>query len=338
MRLLACRARLEVREPLSCVLGDQLRVCDAGSAEFYDLPMAQVEANGITIEYEQYGSGDPLLLVMGLGGQLTDWPEGFVDELVGAGFQVTVFDNRDIGLSSEFDWVPTSPVMAWLCSLACRMLKSFYTIVDMAADAAGLLDARGIESAHVVGMSMGGMIAQQLTIDFPAKVCSLTSIMSNPGDGKSGRIAAKVMAKMARMPDPTYENAADRSVESFQLWSSPHFDPEVHRARSQASVERSFRPMGTARQTVAIMASPDRTPGLGQVTVPTLVIHGLVDTLVKPSGGIATSKAVPDSTLLMFPDMGHDLPEPRWADMVAAIRANADAAAPAATAAPALAG
>jgi pimeloyl-ACP methyl ester carboxylesterase len=285
--------------------------------------MAQAQANGITIEYEQFGEGEPLLLVMGLGGQLTDWPRGFIDQLVAAGFQVTVFDNRDIGHSTEFDWVPPKQVRAVVGTLAKRPPKAGYTIPDMAADAAGLLDALGIESAHVVGMSMGGMIAQQLTIDFPGKVRSLTSIMSNPGDGKSGRIAGKVMAKMARLPEPTRETAADRSVESFQLWSSPHFNPAEHRERSQNSIDRSFRPVGTQRQTTAIMASPDRTPGLGKVTVPTLVIHGLVDKLVKPSGGIATAAAVPNSTLLMFPDMGHDLPAPRWTEMVGAIRRNA---------------
>jgi pimeloyl-ACP methyl ester carboxylesterase len=289
--------------------------------------MAQVQANGITIEYEQHGeSGEPLLLVMGLGGQLTDWPDGFLQGLVSAGFQVTVFDNRDIGLSTEFDWEPPKQIRSILKALARRPVPAGYTVVDMAADAAGLLDALGIASAHVVGMSMGGMIVQQLTIDFPQKVRSLTSIMSNPGDGKSGRIAGKVMTKMARMPEPTRETAADRSVESFKLWSSPHFDPEAHRERSQSSIERSFRPVGTARQTTAIMASPDRTAGLGKVTVPTLVVHGLVDLLVKPSGGIATAAAVQDSTLLMFPDMGHDLPEPRWDDMIGAIRRNADEA------------
>ena len=289
--------------------------------------MAQVQANGITIEYEQHGQGgEPLLLVMGLGGQLTDWPEGFVNGLVGAGFHVTVFDNRDIGLSTELDWEPPKQIRSILKAMAGRPVKAGYTVVDMAADTAGLLDALGIEAAHVVGMSMGGMISQQLTIDFPEKVRSLTSIMSNPGDGKSGRIAGKVMAKMARMPEPTRETAADRSVESFALWSSPHFDPDVHRARSQASVDRSYRPVGVARQTTAIMASPDRTDGLGKVTAPTLVVHGLVDRLVKPSGGIATAAAVPESTLVMYPDMGHDLPEPRWDDMIGAIRRNADAA------------
>ncbi|MFT4657474.1 MAG: pimeloyl-ACP methyl ester carboxylesterase [Candidatus Aldehydirespiratoraceae bacterium] len=286
--------------------------------------MAQAQANGITIEYQQFGEGEPLLLVMGLGGQLTDWPQGFIDLLAAAGFQVTVFDNRDIGLSTEFDWVPPKQAKAVLGSLAKRPPKVGYTIIDMAADAAGLLDVLGIDSAHVVGMSMGGMIAQQLTIDFPGKVRSLSSIMSNPGDGKSGRIAGKVMMKMARLPEATIEDAADRSVESFKLLGGPHFDPVAHRAQTQASVERSFRPVGTQRQTAALLASPDRTPGLREVTAPTLVVHGLLDKLVKPSGGIATAAAIPNSTLLMFPDMGHDLPAPRWSEMVEAIRRNAN--------------
>ncbi|MEM1332133.1 MAG: alpha/beta hydrolase [Actinomycetota bacterium] len=286
--------------------------------------MAQVEANGITIEYEQYGSGEPLLLVMGLGGQLVDWPVGFVDELVAAGFQVTAFDNRDIGLSTEFDWEPPHPRTAFLKTLVKRPPDTGYTIVDMAADAAGLLDALDIESAHVVGMSMGGMIAQQLTIDFPEKVRSLTSVMSNPGDGKTGRVTAKTAAVMARLPEPTRESAVERSLALWKVIGGDHFDPIRHRELVEASVARSFRPAGTARQTAAIMASPDRTPGLRDVTVPTLVVHGLLDTLVKPSGGIATAAAVPGSRLLMLPDMGHDLPEPRWAEMAAAIRQNAD--------------
>ncbi len=261
---------------------------------------------------------------MGVGGQLTDWPDGFVDVLVDAGFQVTVFDNRDIGLSTEFDWQPPTQTKAVLSALAKRPPKAGYLLTDMAADAAGLLDALGIEAAHVVGMSMGGMIAQQLTIDHPTRVRSLTSIMSHPGDGKSGRIAGRTLAAMARMPIPTLETAVQRSIDSFLLFAGPHFDPEVHRERSEASVARSFRPKGTARQTAAIMASPDRTPGLREVAVPTLVIHGMVDTLVKPSGGIATAAAVPHSRLVMYPDMGHDLPEPRWQEMVDAIRRNAD--------------
>lgn len=292
--------------------------------------MASTQANGITIEYEQYGdpSGDPLLLVMGLGGQLVDWPVEFVEQLAAAGFHVTAYDNRDIGLSTEFDWEPPSQTRTVLGALARRPVDAGYTLVDMAADGVGLLDALGIDSAHLVGMSMGGMIAQQITIDRPERVRSLTSIMSNPGDGKSGRIAAKVMRKMARRPKPTRENAVENSLQLFDLISGPHWNADEHRVRAEGSVARSFRPIGVARQTASIMASPDRTPGLARVTVPTLVIHGLVDTLVKPSGGVATANAVPHSRLLMFPDMGHDLPRPRWGEMITAIRQNADRAAP----------
>ncbi|MGI9644478.1 MAG: alpha/beta fold hydrolase [Ilumatobacteraceae bacterium] len=288
--------------------------------------MAAVDANGITIEYETIGSGEPLLLVMGLGGQLTDWPDDFVAELADQGFQVVVFDNRDAGLSTEFDWEPPTQWKSLAGALAKRPPKAEYHLNDMAADAAGLLDALEIDSAHVVGMSMGGMIGQQLTIDHPSRVRSLTSIMSNTGDGKNGRPAAKLMAKIARMEPPTRQNAAQRSVENFLLFSGPHYDREEHLLRAKVSVERSFRPVGVARQTAAIMASPDRTVGLGAVTAPTLVVHGMVDTLVKPSGGIATARAVPGSRLVMYPDMGHDLPRPRWTEMIAAIHRNAERA------------
>lgn len=288
--------------------------------------MASIESNGITIEYEVCGSGDPLLLVMGLGGQLTDWPEGFVAGLTEHGFQVITFDNRDIGLSTEFSWDPPTQVKSVLGMMAHRPPKADYHLSDMAADAVGLLDALGIASAHVVGMSMGGMIAQTVAIEHPTRVRSLTSIMSNTGDRKNGKIAGKLLTKIARMPKPTRETAVQRSVDTFRLVSGPHFDESEHRLLAKRNVERSYRPTGTARQTAAIMASPDRTVGLSRVKVPTLVIHGLVDPLVKPSGGMATAAAVPGARLMMYPDMGHDLPRPRWNDMCAEIRRTADQA------------
>lgn len=288
--------------------------------------MTSIQSNGITIEYQSVGTGDPLLLIMGLGGQLVDWPEGFPELLADQGFRVITFDNRDQGLSTEFGWEPPSQVKSVLGMLAKRPPKADYLIDDMADDSAGLLDAIGIESAHVVGMSMGGMIAQSLAIGHPTRVKSLTSIMSHTGDGKNGRIAVSLMRKLARSPKPTRDNAVDQSVENFRLFSGPHFDEEVHRIRAKTSVERSFRPLGTARQTAAIMASPDRTEALGRLTLPTLVVHGLVDPLVRPSGGTATANAIPGSRLLMFPDMGHDLPVPRRAEIVTAIRRNADRA------------
>ncbi|MBG7604681.1 MAG: alpha/beta hydrolase [Actinobacteria bacterium] len=289
--------------------------------------MASIQANGITIEYEVHGEGDPLLLVQGLSGQLIDWPDEFVAMLVADGFKVIRFDNRDIGLSTEFDWEPPSQVKSVARALARRPAKAGYLLSDMAADAAGLLEALDIDQAHVVGISMGGMIAQSLTIEHSAKVLSLTSIMSNTGDRKNGKIAGRLIARLIRLPKPTRENAVDRSVEIFAAISGPTFDASEYRSLAEQGVERSYREEGVARQTVAILASADRTAALGGVTAPTLVVHGMVDPLVKPSGGVATAKAVPGSRLVMYPDMGHDLPRARWPELIAEIRRNADRAA-----------
>ena len=272
--------------------------------------MPSVDVNGITIEYERTGSGDPLLLVMGLGGQLTAWPVELIEELVGRGFEVIRLDNRDAGLSSTCDWNPPPPVKAFLARLLRRPIETGYVIEDMADDAVGLLDALGIESAHVVGASMGGMIAQAMAIRHERRVRTLTSIMSNPGDG-SGGAATRVLLELARNRAGSRDEAVDQAVATFRLISGPHFDADEYRPLAEAAVARSYRPEGIARQTAAIMASPDRTPYLQLLRTPTLVLHGLVDPLVKPSGGIATAKAVPGSRLVMFPDMGHDLPRPR---------------------------
>ncbi|MCP3935511.1 MAG: alpha/beta hydrolase [Actinomycetia bacterium] len=291
--------------------------------------MSRVQANGIEIEYEIGGSGDPLLLVMGLGGQLIDWPQSFID-LLEERFQVIRFDNRDVGLSTEFEWEPPTRAQTMRSLLTRRPPPADYSITDMATDTVGLLDALNINSAHVMGMSMGGMIAQAVAIDHPDRVRSLTSVMSNTGDHRSGRPSKRLLAKMARLGVPTVENAAELGTEMFSLFAGPTWNRDEHLAMAQAATERSFRPLGTARQMAAIAASPDRTSGLATVTAPTLVIHGIVDRLVKPSGGIATCGAVPGSRLLMYPDMGHDLPAPRRREMVAAIAMNA-AAAPAHT-------
>ncbi len=288
--------------------------------------MATTTANGIEIEYEVLGSGAPLLLVMGLGGQLTDWPQGFVD-LLAERFTVIRFDNRDIGLSTKFSWNPPSRSEALKNRVMRRKPEAGYLIADMADDAVGLLDALGISSAHVVGMSMGGMIAQSIAINHPDRALSLTSVMSNTGNPKVGGIDPKLMVPLVRRPSPTRETAIDESVWIFERVAGPLWNEEVHRENQAKSLERSFSPDGTARQLAAIMASPDRTEDLGRLTLPTLVVHGLVDRLVVPSGGIATAKAVPGSRLLMFPDMGHDIPEPRWVEMVDAIAANTERAA-----------
>lgn len=285
--------------------------------------MPQVDVNGVTLEYEVRGTGEPLLFVMGLGGQLTNWPEGFVDLFVEQGFQVILFDNRDIGLSTQTDWTPPSQGKMLRSFLMRRPLPGVgYTVTDMADDAAGLLDALGIASAHVLGMSMGGMISQELAISHPDKVRSLCSIMSNTGDRKNGGIAASLVAKFARQKPPSRETAVDQSIETFAAFSGPHFDPEEHRAMATATVERSYAPAGVARQTAAIAGTRDRTPLLANVDVPTLVIHGIIDPLVKFSGGVATAEAIPGARLLAFADMGHDLPRPRWKEMCEAATLN----------------
>lgn len=285
--------------------------------------MASVQANGITIEYEEQGSGDPLLLVMGLGGQLIDWPQGFVDLIADEGFRVIRFDNRDSGLSTEFTSTPPSTAQLAKAMVLKKLLQADYLISDFADDSVGLLDALGLESAHVVGVSMGGMIAQAMAIEHPDRVRSLTSIMSSTGSRRVGQPSAKLIRKTARRPIPTRATAVELALETFREVCGPTFDPEEFRSMAQASIDRSFRPAGTARQTAAIMASNDRTLGLERLRVPTLVIHGMLDRLVKPSGGVATARAVPGSRLLMFNDMAHDLPRTRWAEMAEEIARNA---------------
>jgi len=289
--------------------------------------MATVETNGITVEYEVEGAGDPLLLIMGLSGQLVDWSRGFLDELLARDFRLIRFDNRDAGLSTEFTMTPPTTAQLAKAILLRRPLDAEYHLTDMAADAAGLLDALGIDRAHVIGISMGGMIAQTLAIEHPDRVRSLTSIMSTTGNRKVGRVSPKLMRKFVRREVPTRETAVDLGVKTFGDICGPTFDEEEFRKLAAVSVERSFRPAGAARQTAAIIASPDRTEALQQLDVPTLVVHGLLDPLVRPSGGIATARAIPGSRLLMFNDMGHDLPRTRWAEIADEIRRNADRAA-----------
>jgi pimeloyl-ACP methyl ester carboxylesterase len=263
---------------------------------------------------------------MGLGGQLIDWPDDFVDLLVAEGFRVIRFDNRDAGLSTEFDWIPPSRARSAAALLARRRPRAGYLMSDMAADAAGLLRGLDVGPAHVVGISMGGMIAQTMAIEQPDCVRSLTSIMSNTGNNRHGLPHRRVIIKLSRLAPPTIETAAESSLSVYRLVAGPAADDDLFRKQARASVERSFRPSGVLRQTAAIVASPDRTPGLQRVRVPSLVIHGLADPLVRPSGGIATARALPGSRLLMFPEMGHDMPRSRWPEMVAAIRQNASRA------------
>ena len=289
--------------------------------EWSVMPEAQV--NGITVHYDERGAGEPLLLVMGLGAQMLAWQDGFVDGLVQRGFRVIRFDNRDVGLSTKMSGEVPGTFSLALSNLLRRPIDAPYQLTDMADDAVGLLDHLNIDAAHVVGASMGGMIAQTMAIHHSSRVKSLCSIMSNTGDRKNGGISVKIVPKLRAVSETTRENAVDQGVELARLISGRRFDPVEARAQGEILVERSYYPEGTDRQLAAINAGPDRTAGLAKLTMPTLVIHGLEDPLVKHSGGIATANAVPGSRLLMFPDMGHDMPRNRWVEMVDGIAANA---------------
>jgi pimeloyl-ACP methyl ester carboxylesterase len=286
----------------------------------------RVHANGIDLEYVTDGdpADRPLLLVMGLGAQLITWPQGFVDQLSGRGFFVIRFDNRDSGLSTKFEGIPS------ITDLFVGDTSSApYLIEDMADDAAGLLTGLGLSRVHVVGASLGGMITQALAIHHQDRLLSVCSIMSTTGDRSVGAPTGEAIAALLRPIATNREEAIDASVAGSEVIGSPGYPAEerVLRARAEAAYDRSYCPEGTARQLAAILASPDRTEALGGVRLPFLVLHGEADPLVTPSGGEATAAAVPDAKLVTYPDMGHDLPEALWTDFIDAIETNAELAA-----------
>jgi pimeloyl-ACP methyl ester carboxylesterase len=281
--------------------------------------------NGIDIEY--VALGDPanpaLLLVMGLGAQLTAWPEGFVEQLVGHGFYVILFDNRDCGLSTKFDGLPDIAAL-----FGGDPSSTVYTLEDMADDAAALLTELGVARAHVVGASMGGMITQALAINHAEQCLSACSIMSTTGDRAVGMPTGEAMSALLRPPATSREEAIAGSIAASRIIGSPAYptDEATLARRAGEAYDRSFCPDGTARQLGAILGSPDRTEGLRGVDMPFLVIHGEADPLVQPSGGEATAAAVPGSKYMTIPGMGHDLPDALWAQVVDAVVANTELA------------
>jgi pimeloyl-ACP methyl ester carboxylesterase len=279
--------------------------------------MPSATANGITIEYETFGDPEspPVLLIMGLGGQLVAWDSPFCIGLADAGFYVIRYDNRDVGLSTWFDEAGEPG----LAELLAGSVPPAYTMSDMAADAAGLLDALGIQSAHIVGASMGGMIAQTFAIAYPERTRTLVSIMSTTGDPSVGQPHPQALAALMA-PVPTSRDAVmDQSVISWRIIGSPDFpfDEDAVRERAAAAYDRAFHPAGVVRQMAAIIFQPDRTTALADVTAPALVIHGEADPLVDPSGGNATAAAIPGAQLKLVPGMGHDLPPQLFDELVA---------------------
>lgn len=292
--------------------------------------MARFKARSGVVHFELRGArANPrVLLIHGLGCQLVQWPDTLLDGIVSAGYCVVAFDNRDAGRSHG----PDAPVPSLEALLAERdapgTLAPAYTLSDMAQDAVDLLDHLGQAGAHVVGLSMGGMIAQRMAIEQPQRVYSLTSMMSSTGDPQLPRGTEDAeQALLATLADAPPEAAIAHSIHEWNTLGGPHFDSEeVGIARfARRAVARAFRPQGTARQLAAIMADGDRSAALAQVAAPSLVIHGLADPLVPVQAGRATAAAIPGAKLIEVEALGHDLPEPLIDTLVAALVAHIEA-------------
>jgi len=275
----------------------------------------------IELAYERFGdpAAPPALLIMGGGAQMIWWPEEFCAELVARGVQAIRFDSRDAGLSTHFAQAPLPDLKA---ALAGDFSTVSYTLSDMAADSVGLLDALGIESAHIVGASLGGMIAQTMAIEYPDRVRSLTSMMSTTGNRSVGQPDYSAFANLGAPPDDR-QGFIDWQVRSLRAVGSPRFTFDEARIADLAgrSLDRGDDRIGMLRQAVAAVATGDRTDHLKALQVPTLIIHGDSDRMCDVSGGRATAVAIPGAELVIFEGMGHGLPRELWPEMALRITA-----------------
>ena len=285
--------------------------------------MPQAKANGITLEYDVHGpaSGEPALLIMGLGAQMTRWPLAFVELLVQRGLRVIRFDNRDVGLSERIESGGVPDLTKVIGALMQGQKPDVpYLLDDMAADAVGLLDALGIARAHIVGASLGGMVAQLVAADYPDRVLSLTSIMSTTGNRELPPAKPEAMAVLNnRGPDPLVdlEGYLAHAVTGARAIGSPGYpaDDASVRERSLNDFHRGYYPVGFARQYAAAAASADRRPKLSGIAAPTVVIHGDADPLVPVEGGRDTAANIPGAELRIVPGMGHDFPPPLYGEI-----------------------
>ena len=286
------------------------------------MPVAR--SNGIEIEYEVIGppENQPLLLVMGLGTQMIHWDDELCAQLVSRGHRVIRFDNRDVGGSSKLDGDGLPNVLsAMVAAGRGGPVDAPYRLSDMAADAAGLLDALEIESAHVVGASLGGMIAQTLALEHPHRVRTLTSIMSTTGHPDLPTATPEAAAALLQPAPSDREGNIERAVRVFRVIGSPGFpfDEAQVRARAARAYDRCFHPAGVARQMIAIVASGSRREALRALRVPTLVVHGADDPLIPLACGLDTAESIPGAELLIVEGMGHSLPPATWPRVVDAI-------------------
>ncbi|TFV89251.1 alpha/beta hydrolase [Blastococcus sp. CT_GayMR16] len=279
--------------------------------------MQQAQVGDLQIAYETFGRREdpPVLLVMGLATQMIGWPDDFCRQLADHGYFVVRFDNRDIGLSTHLHDAGAPDVMS---VLGGDLSSVAYGLTDLATDTVGLLDALGLDSVHLVGASMGGMIAQLVALQAPERVRTLTSIMSTTGEPAVGGPSDAALALLLTPPAGDRDGAVQRVVDTYRVIGSPgfEFDEPALRDRAGLSFDRAYDPAGVARQLAAILTTPDRTGDLTSVSVPCLVIHGAQDALVNVSGGHATAAAIPDAELLIVDGMGHDLPRAVWPQLI----------------------
>jgi pimeloyl-ACP methyl ester carboxylesterase len=294
-------------------------------------PPQTARTNGIDICYEIFGDAgaEPMLLIMGLGTQMIHWEDDFCRQLATRGFRVIRFDNRDIGQSTK---LTGGKRLTALELLKLRYLNipvaAPYKLQDMAVDVIGLMDALGIKSAHLVGASMGGMIAQEIAISFPARVRSLTSIMSTTGNRRLPLPTPAALAVLMAPPPASKEEYFKRFAQTWKVLRVGSFpeDEALDRSRAERTYERGLSPAGAGRQLRAILASGSRKQRLASVKAPTLVIHGSVDPLVHPAAGKDTAASIPGAKLLLIEGMGHALPLPMWPQIIDAIDKHARAA------------
>lgn len=291
-------------------------------SEEYVAPVAP----GIELCYQTFGSpdDDPLLLVMGLGGPMLWWNEDFCRLLAAAGFYVIRYDNRDTGRSSRAPGRVTRTGL--LRAIAGRGGRPPYTMSDLADDAVGLLDHLGLASAHVAGVSMGGMIAQTLAVEHPRRVRSLTSISSTTGRRSVGWQHPRLAPMLLAARGPGREIYLETAARTWQMIGSPAFPPDLDevRERAGATYDRGVSGAGVMRQMMAVLHQPNREPRLRHLRIPALVIHGAADPMVHVSGGRATAAAISGAELLVIDGLGHDLPRPLWATFIEAIRRTAN--------------
>jgi len=279
--------------------------------------MPHAKANGLELYYEAHGpeGGEPILLIMGLGAQMSRWSPELIGKLTAAGHRVIAYDNRDVGLSGKLDAAGAPNIGELVAALReGRKPDVAYTLGEMAADAAALLDALGIERAHIVGASMGGMIAQLVAADHPGKTLSLTSIMSTTGNPGLPRATPEAMARLnTPAPDPNNDLEAflASAVEGAKVMAGK-YPPDAAQVRAQAlsDFRRCYYPVGFQRQYAGVMASPDRRPKLKTITAPTVVIHGDADPLVPLAGGRDTADNILGAELIVVPGVGHEMPAP----------------------------